>query len=222
MSGLKLTDSGKKKLELFLRPLQVQVASKLTAEFMDAVMERCPVEDGHAHECFMTAMDELSGELHSPEFNATSRRYQHTRSGDPEASAGATTLIGDNRDRFVVAISISLPFIRKLEYGGTIRVGDKSGNRGPKVDPVIRPPSRGSLYGARHSKGQISGVVLMGRRKLSSAEAVQIRAGVGLLVWMENGTIHRQLTRRPKAYAFWRNGKSAVRAYARQLKLKKR
>jgi hypothetical protein len=64
--------------------------------------------------------------------------------------------------------------------------------------------------------------VMTGRSKLSPSEAVNIRRGIGLLVWEENGVIVRQITRRPKAYAFWRKGISAVRARARQLKLKPR
>lgn len=220
-SKLIVSDSFFKEIESRLKQAQKKIASDLMAEFFDVVMENVPLEDGHSHEAVLTAMSEMSGELHGKKFNEVARKHISKRSNDPEASSAVTTLIGDDRTEFVAAVDIRLPFMRALEYGLMIRVGDKSRNRGPKVFPVSRPKSKGPLYGARAAKGTFGGLRPGGRTPLSEADRAIIRKGIGILVWEENGVTHRALFRRPKAYRFWSKAISAVRSLAHKYRLKR-
>lgn len=204
-----------------LRVLQTQAASKLMAEFFRTAMTEVPTEDGHAHEALLTAMGELSGELYGREYNKVAREFGPRRSGDPEASKAVKTSFRDDGRAIKIAVQIDLPFMKALETGLLIRVGDLSGNRGPKVLPVLRPQDRGPLYGPRSSKGTIGGLTPNGRKPLSASEAALIRKGVGLLVWEENGVIHRATFRKPTAFGFWRKAVAAVRSAARLYGLKR-
>lgn len=210
----------KKLVQNRLKLLQKKAASDLMATFFDTVCNECPVEDGHGHEAFMTCMQELSGELSGPRFNQVVRAHVAKRSGDVSASQASMGVVGEAGGEFIARVSIKLPFLRKLDRGLLIRVGDRDGNTGPKVNPVIRPPGKGALYASRASKGTFGGLTPSGRTPLSRSDAAMIRKGVGLLVWSENGSIRRALVRRPRAYGFWRKGMQAVRKRARQLGLK--
>ena len=195
--------------------------SKLLARFCDEVMNNAPIEDGHIHEAIITAMAEFSGELYGKDFNSVVRKHLSSRSNDPEASAATHTAIGEVGDELLATLKISLPFVRALEYGYLIRVGDKNKNRGPKVIPVTRPTEKGPLYGARAAKGSFGGLKAANRKSIKDFDRSIIRKGVGILVWQENGVTKRALFRRPKAYRFWGKAFTAIRTLARSLKLKK-
>lgn len=136
---LKSIDSAKEKQAM--QSLGEDMLDRITAEFSLQLAALMPVESGHAHEAFFTAMEKLPLER----TQAVPRTSGAMRSGDPEAIKRGIAGYGSTPDKVWASLQAALPFLDKLERGVTIRVGDLSGNKGAKENHS----SLGELYGPR-------------------------------------------------------------------------
>lgn len=126
---------------------KMEAADKALAYLFGKLLTYFPTEDGHAHEAWITAVEKLKGK-----FTITDRVVDHhsgKRSNDPTAKKYGHASVKDSQKRLSVVIQNKLPFVRKMEYGLPITVGDESGNQGKKINPVKRPQEKGPLYGRR-------------------------------------------------------------------------
>lgn len=125
-----------------------KVTDEILAMLFDQILEKNPVEDGHAHEAWITAILQTNGKF--KKLFSVSDSHESKRSHDPTASKYGEATVQSTKTQTLVRITNQLPFVYKLEYGLAIHVGDESGNQGRKIDPVKRPPEKGPLYGKRN------------------------------------------------------------------------
>lgn len=125
-------------------------ADKLCARFFQVVLSNLPREDGHAHEAFLSTIEKsgLLGAVQGGSLQVVLSHFAGHRSGDRRAKRFATGTARGGKSRISFKARVGLPFVRKLEYGGIITVGDLAGRRGVKIDGI------GVLYGRRSTKGR--------------------------------------------------------------------
>lgn len=175
-----------------LRDMGLDALDKVTEVFAHYLLSYMPKEDGHGHEAFATAMEKVP-------LPATSRvpdQYAGTRSGDPTAKQHGHAGYSNTDAAVSVSLEASLPFLHKLETGGTIRVGDMQGNKGAKEGGAS---TAGQLYAPR-------------------------MAGTsGRLFWRDAQGIHTAKTRNiTPGLKFMANAANQARLKAKQLGLKRR
>jgi hypothetical protein len=153
MSNVTNSQDVRKWLEAELKKHKDVVLDKVSGYFAGKLLTYQPIEDGHAHEAWITAFTKTnSSQL--KKLYAVLDHFENLRSHDPKASTyGDGKLIISDKSS-TIFISNKLPFVYKLEHGLPIRVGDESGNKGKKIDPVKRPPDKGPLYGKRSQGSQ--------------------------------------------------------------------
>lgn len=159
---------------------KMRVFSSMNATFFDVVMEKTPVEGGHAHEAWLAAARDAESQLTNlPDVDRAISKHSQKGSGDPKAVGKGNTSIVSSADGIKATIENELGFVKKMEYGIPITPGDDKGNTGVKEDWYNyrtsggqRPSVPGELYGARLSSG-----------------------GVGMLLWEEGGVKKRALSR---------------------------
>lgn len=132
---------------------RLRVAARAAAITAREILDRTPVEDGHAHEAWIQAATQAMGQL-SP-FGGMVRRAiagnETFASGDPEATKAGWAAVEHDANKTVVTLINRLGFVRKLEYGGVI----KPTSSGRKVKPAARrPDEQGPLYGPRENVGR--------------------------------------------------------------------
>lgn len=123
------------------------VTDAVLAHLFDNILEKCPVEDGHAHEAWITALIKTNGKY--KKLLGVTDSHNGKRSHDPTATKYGESDVQVSKTKTTVTVTNKLPFVYKLEYGLAIQVGDESGNQGKKINPVKRPPEKGPLYGGR-------------------------------------------------------------------------
>lgn len=162
----------------------------LLSEFFIGIAQKLPVEDGHAHEAFRSAGDSIVRLMGSPRrLKGVIGNIANNASGDPTARKRGVGHYSRGNRSVEALVHIDLPFVYRLEYGINIRVGDMSGNTGPKSKGV-KP---GTLYGKREE------------------------GTTGLLQWREGGKVKRARIRRgvPK-HGFFANAINRVKNKARR------
>jgi len=183
-----------------LRQMADLASDAITAEFADVLLSHMPIEDGHAHESFVTALRKLGGKYPNTQLVASS--HVSNGSGDATAQRYSYGEVGRSAESQVTRFGTLLPFVRKMEYGYRIRVGDMEGRKGPKVRSdgghLLHPP--GTLYGDREP------------------------GNTGLLVWREGGIEFKARTRTPSGTAtgFFARAKEAARKTAKELGLQRK
>ncbi len=114
------------------------------------VFRETPVEDGHAHQAWLSGGTEAIGASAQQAF-AESGVSSSGLSHDRLAVASGTGSKKVGKLRADVLIKNHLGFVKILEYGGVLR---PIGPGGKKINPVHRPPMVGPLYGPRSSAGR--------------------------------------------------------------------
>lgn len=125
----------------------VDVAAQMA---LKEVFRDTPVEDGHAHQAWLSGGTEAIGASVNQAF-AESGVSPSELSGDRLAIASGNGKKTVTKLRADVRIQNRLNFVRILEYGGVLR---PIGPGGRKINPVMRPPMVGPLYGPRSSQGR--------------------------------------------------------------------
>jgi len=121
-------------------------AGEFTDEFFRVVDQEAPVEDGHLHQTFATALSNLG----LPQVKGTQSAMAAKGSGDEEAIAGCYGKTVSAQTSITVTVGTDLGFIERLNSGGT-QEADVRGNRGPKVEGAA---TVGQLYAPRLSEGR--------------------------------------------------------------------
>ena len=163
------------------------------ADFAQTLLTELPVESGHAHQAYLTAIEEAV-DTDSPVSVAVSS-FESEASGDPTAISAASGSSFETATSVGVSITPGLPFIETLDQGGTIgKIGGISAGR--KVDGVA---GIGKLYGERLGGGS-----------------------AGFLMWYEGGKQVFQMKRDVQALGFIKTAFSIADSTARQLGWKTR
>lgn len=149
MSNFSNSKQFRKLLISILRKKKIKVTDEVLAKLVDGVLEGNPIEDGHAHEAWLTAIESLGSPF--SETLQVAGKHANKRSNDPTAKKYGESSVKEDKSSTLVVISNKLPFVKKIEYGIPITVGDETGNKGKKINPVKRPPNKGPLYGKRES-----------------------------------------------------------------------
>lgn len=176
-----------------LRAMAVDALERVTVTFANVLLSGMPIENGHGHEAWMTALEQIP----RPKIARVPQSNMGVRSGDPEAQKRGKGTYAESSDRVSIALEANLPFLHKLEVGGTsIKVGDLSGNKGTKVGGAS---TVGELYAARNTTGR------------------------GLLMWRDaTGKHFRKEREIPTGLRFMARAVEVARQKASQLGLKKR
>lgn len=143
---------GNKLQNLINRAIQAKcdaVAESAAQMALREVFRETPVEDGHAHQAWLSGGTEAIGAAAQQSF-AESGVSPSSLSADPTAVRSGEGRLTHGKLRADVVIKNHLGFVKILEYGGVLR---PIGPGGRKIDPVQRPPMVGPLYGARSSQG---------------------------------------------------------------------
>lgn len=176
-----------------LRSMGVDAVEKVTVTFANVLLSAMPIENGHGHEAVMTALEQVP--------NARIARVPQSnmgvRSGDPLARKAGFAEYGESDAAVSVSLEARLPFLHTLEVGGTIRVGDLSGNQGQKTAGM---ETLGELYASRKGDGR-----------------------PGVLMWRDaSGKHFRYIRNVSPGLGFMARAASVARLKAKQLGLKKR
>lgn len=145
------------------------VSSGLLAQINNAIRQKCsdvvdeaagialrevfrdtPVEDGHAHTAWLSGGTEAIGGAAQHalvESGVSPGVLSHDRLATANGNGKKTV----GKLRADVVIENGLGFVKILEYGGVLR---PIGPGGRKINPVMRPPMVGPLYGPRSSAGR--------------------------------------------------------------------
>ena len=126
-----------------LRPRREEAAMQVTADVMDDVLTQFPVENGHAHLAWLTALEQLP--QHDQISDVISKHY-HKKSKFPEAADYGSGRKIHKRNFTLVQIFNSLPFVKTMEEGGVIEPINPKGKKAPNT-------TEGRLYGQRTSSG---------------------------------------------------------------------
>lgn len=195
--------------EQFLKAVEQKVAKKrnslmdvLVAEFLDTVCKELPTEEAHARQAFITAADQAADQLYqSGRIERVAETHRTTASGDPEAEKAGRGSARATPTSLKVTIDNRLPFVRKLEYGIPITVGDRQGNRGYKENGAV---GEGDLYGPRLPSTNEPGT------------GFSLAFPQGWLMWVENGQKHFAKSRNDGPHGFFAKAIAAVKAKAKQ------
>lgn len=190
-----------------LKQIAHRAAARIAGIVVEDILERTPTEDGHAHEAWLTAAEQLSREA-PPEvgkkLNESIARHSAKRSNDPRARDGGFGSAVETPDSISLRIENHLDFVSVMEHGGTlvpIEPGGpkeaqyrwkQAGRRGPM-------PPTGELYGPRLDQSH----------------------GIGMLVWKDaSGVTKRAFSRRVPAGNYVKKAVRLAKQRARQLGLK--
>lgn len=198
MKNIRNSEQFKKSVIKNLEGRQRKIADILLAKLMGHVLDGNPVEDGHAHEAWIKAILSLKRYGKFPKLFRIMDSHQRKRSNDPIAAKMGDSDYKATKKSLTVVISNNLPFVRKLEYGIPITVGDGQGNQGKKVDPVKRPPEKGPLYGKRAQGSE------------------------GLLVFEKGGRVIKAKTHTPRETGFVKEAVNKAKSFAKSNGLKVR
>lgn len=179
-----------------IKAILLDAIDQVTEAFVSSLLEKMPVEGGHGHEAFSTAVEGVVRQSGGTGLARTSQvvgRHRGDRSGDPEAQKRGEGVFAQSADWVYVELSAALPFLRKLELGGTIKPGDLAGNIGPKASP----DTFGQLYAPR------------------------LPTRGGLLAWWDNSGFHMAPKRTVTGLKFFAKSANEARARAKQLGLKR-
>lgn len=210
--------------EQFVKHIEQTIAKKrnslmdvLVAEFLDTVCKELPLEEAHARQAFITAADQVADQLYqSGRIERTAERHRTTASGDPEAEKAGKGSAKATKTSLKVSLDNRLSFVKALEYGLPITVGDRSGNRGPKGEGML---ATGSLYSPRNQGMRANaGIPHDGNIPPELQMLLNNRASDrgGYLMWMENGKMRYALERTLKPHGFFAKAIAAVKAKAKQ------
>lgn len=161
------------------------VAGEITKSFFESVSDNMPVENGHAHESFGSALQQIA-EL--PEIIGTASQMLSKGSGDAQAASGGYGKVVESTNGIKVTVGTSVGFVKKLDDGDTITVGDGNGSTGWK-----EPGTQGQLYGRRYDHQQ------------------------GFLMWNDAGGKHFALSVTWGPLGFFEQAAEAARNTANQL-----
>lgn len=161
------------------------VAGEITSAFFESVNANMPVEEGHAHESLGTGLQKVAS---LTETIPTASQMLARGSNDPEAASRGYGTVKESKTSLRVTVGTSAGFVRRLDDGETISVGDLSGSTGRKV-----PGTEGQLYGPRTNKGQ------------------------GFLMWQDAGGKHFALSVNWGPMGFFAQAADAARDTANQL-----
>jgi len=164
-------------------------AGELTDTFFRVVDKEAPVEDGHLHESFATALDGLIRFklLHVADTQAS---MSVKGSNDPEAKRGGTGVAAKFKTGVTVLVRNDLGFVERLNSGGT-QEADVTGNQGRKTEGAA---TVGQLYAPRLSEGR-----------------------EGFLMWMEGGTRRYARSRVIQPHGFFDAAEQAVVTLAKEM-----
>lgn len=132
-----------------MKKKQEQVTDYLSGQFVKAIGHHTPVENGHAHEAWVTAAEEVAAQL-PRSANITREKEAHSStkaSGDLTAAKHGKGRVSIGKKTIRVRMTNRLPFVYKMEHGLPItvgvrgRTGTKSAGRG----------TEGELYAPRLS-----------------------------------------------------------------------
>lgn len=132
-------------LRLELMDFLWDAAGEFTDEFFSVVDREAPVEDGHLHQTFATALSNVG----LPQIKGTQSSMQSKGSGDKEAVAAGYGRAFGSKDSVTVTVGTDLGFVERLNSGGT-QEADVNGNRGLKAEGAA---TAGQLYAPRLSDG---------------------------------------------------------------------
>lgn len=133
-------------LRLELMDFLWDAAGEFTDEFFRVVDQEAPVEDGHLHQTFATAL----GNVGLPQVKGTQSAMASKGSNDPEAVAAGYGRAVGAKDSVTVTVGTDLGFVERLNSGGT-QEADVYGNRGYKAEGAA---TVGQLYAPRLSEGK--------------------------------------------------------------------
>lgn len=121
-------------------------AGELTSEFFSVVAKDAPVEDGHLHQTFATALSHVN----LPQTHTVQSVLQSQGSNDPQAIAAGYGRAFGSQKSVTVTVGTNLGFVDTLDSGGTQEAG-VNGDRGRKEGGVA---TTGQLYAPRFSEGR--------------------------------------------------------------------
>jgi len=121
-------------------------AGEFTDEFFRVVDREAPVESGHLHQTFATALSNAG----LPQTKGTQSAMQSKGSGDKEAIAAGYGRAFGSKDSVTVTVGTDLGFVERLNSGGT-QIADVRGDRGVKTEGAA---TVGQLYAPRLSSGR--------------------------------------------------------------------
>lgn len=143
-------------------PILADVAKKAVKDFdtihselLDELFANLPVENGHAHQAYVSAI-ESANIPDAPKTQSNVSQASSSASGDPKASENAKGYYTKTDTSISVQINPGLPFVETLESGGTI---EKMGGRGAGIKLNSEGP--GPLYGPRVSGGRVGALMWM-------------------------------------------------------------
>lgn len=175
MSKVRNAEKIKKRLKQRLQQKKEDTVEHVLAYLVGKLLTHQPTEDGHAHEAWLVAIDGV--EKQYPTVSRVAAHHDSKRSNDPTAKKYGESSVSQEKQRTTVVISNNLPFVKKIEYGIPITVGDESGNQGKKINPVKRPPEKGPLYGQRQGGSEGLLVFEQGGRIIKTKSHVSPHAG---------------------------------------------
>lgn len=154
-----LTPDSKARLNARMAAFRRNAAANVAALVVDELLAVTPVENGHAHQSWITAALEAAGGLgaNGVAVSRAAAIHDGEASGDPTAKAAGHGSVVESQHATRVAIETDLHFVNVLEFGGTLT--------------PIAPGGR-KLHGIR------------GPGPLLSPRA---RVGTGLLMWTDSG-----------------------------------
>ena len=195
MSKLVVKPKFHRRVEMHLERQRERVAGRATAILVDEILARTPIEDGHAHEAWSQAAEDVASQLQrngAGISNAVSP-YGNVRSKDPQAIGHG--FVSDTGDTLIIETHNTLNFVKIIEEGGTIRPIAPGGR---KVPPAAkRPTQRGPLFGTRESEGR------------------------GMVFWMEGGKAKFAPSHTVKRGNFVRDALIATKRQLKPLKARK-
>lgn len=193
----------------FIKHLEQKIAKKrnslmdvLVAEFLDTVCQELPPEEAHARQAFISAADQAADMLYqSGRIERAAEKHRTTASGDPEAEKAGKGSAKTTKTSLKVTLDNQLPFVKKLEYGIPITVGDKQGNRGKKEAGAL---GTGDLYGPRLPSTNEPGT------------GFSLDFPQGWLFWVDQSGAHFEKIRHVTPQGFFAKAIAAVQAKAKQ------
>jgi len=141
-------------------------AGELTDTFFRVVDQEAPVEDGHLHQTFATALSNAG----LPQTKGTQSAMAGKGSGDDEAVAAGYGRAFGAQTSVTVTVGTDLGFVERLNSGGT-QEADVNGNQGRKTEGAA---TVGQLYAPR-SEGRDGVLVWMdgGTRRYARTRTIQ-------------------------------------------------
>lgn len=153
-------------LRLELMDFLWDAAGEFTDEFFRVVDQEAPVEDGHLHQTFATALSHVG----LPQIKGTQSAMAGKGSGDPEAVAAGYGRSVGAKDSVTITVGTVLGFVDRLNSGGTQDAG-VDGNRGFKAEGAA---TVGQLYAPRLSDGKVGFLMWMdgGTRRYARSRVI--------------------------------------------------